>query len=118
MPSLSVPLKFNEEGECDIIFYRDFKAFHIIDRAIRLADGCELENKGTEALLDAYMTSWYQRNGAFKVLYADGEAALNSSEAIDELKRLGTELRTKAPGQHASIIERRKCHIKTHLASD
>ena len=79
---------------------------HLLDRAIRLADGCELESKGTDALLEAYMTAWYQRNGAFKVLYADGEAALNSSEAIAELNRLGTELRTKAPGQHASIIER------------
>ena len=55
-------------------------------------------------LLNPYTSSWFHRNGPFKVLYSDGEGGLNNAEAIAELKRLGTELRIKAPNQHASII--------------
>ena len=105
VPSVSLPTKFNEIGECDILFYNnDHKIFHIIDRAIRLADGCEIPDKFTATLLNAYTSSWFQRHGPFKVLYSDGEGGLNNAEAIAELKRLGTELRIKAPNQHASII--------------
>eukprot|EP00974_Lingulodinium_polyedra_P039892 3827971-Lingulodinium_polyedra.AAC.1 len=66
MPSTSLPTKFNEEGECDLMFYKRKIAFHIIDRAIRLADGCEIPDKYKDTLLDAYAASWVQRNGVFK----------------------------------------------------
>ena len=88
--SVSLPTKFNEEGECDLMFYKRKIAFNIIDRAIRLGDGCEIENKETRTLLEAYTTTWYQRNGPFRVLYSDGEKGLNNEEAKTELKRLVT----------------------------
>ena len=95
-PSMSLPGKFNEEGEADLFFYKNYIGFHIIDRAIRLSDGCEIPNKKTPALLNAYMNCWVQRNGAFSVLYTDGESGLVASkEAQDEMKRLGTELRPR-----------------------
>ena len=53
MPSASLPTKFNEEGECDLMFYKRKIAFHIIDRSIKLGDGCEIPNKDTNTLLDA-----------------------------------------------------------------
>ena len=56
IPSVSLPTKFCEEGECDILFYgEDKKIFHIIDRAIRLADGQLITHKTTETLLSAYV---------------------------------------------------------------
>ena len=58
MSSVSLPTKFNEEGACDLMFYKRHIAFHIIDRAIRYADGCEVENKETKTLLEAYTTTW------------------------------------------------------------
>ena len=45
MPSISLPMKFNAEGECDLMFYKGNIAFHSIDRAIRLSDGCEVQDK-------------------------------------------------------------------------
>ena len=68
-----------------------------------------------ETLLKAYMTSWYKMKGPFKLLYCDGEAALNCPEAIAELKRLNTEFRPKAPGQHASIVEARNAVLRHTL---
>ena len=92
--SASLPTKFLEEGECDIMFYNsnagpEKKIFHIIDRAIRLADGQLITDKTTETFLTAYVDSWFKRNGPFKTLYSDGESALNCEAAKDELKRLG-----------------------------
>ena len=89
------------------MFYNRTIAFHIIDRTIRLSDGCEVQDKHTDTLLDAYATSWVQRHGPLEVLYMDGESGLNNEEAKAELKRLGTELRIRAPGQHANLIEAR-----------
>ena len=98
-----------------MMFYKRKIAFHIIDRAIRLSDGCEVDNKEAETLVEAYTTSWYQRNGAFKVLYSDGEMGLNNEYAKNAWKRLGTELRIRASKQHASTIEARSSFLRTVL---
>eukprot|EP00974_Lingulodinium_polyedra_P061264 5908283-Lingulodinium_polyedra.AAC.1 len=37
----------------------------------------------------------------------DGEPGMNNDVAKAELKRLGTDLRVRAPGHHANIIEAR-----------
>ena len=50
LPSVSLPTKFNENGECDLLFYKRHIAYHIIDCAIRLSDGCEIHNKETPTL--------------------------------------------------------------------
>ena len=112
IPSVDIPTKFNEKGECDLMFYKRFIAFHIIDRAIRLSDGGQVENKLSETLLNAYATTWVQRNGAFQILYSDGELGLNNATSIAELKRLGTELRVRAPDQHARFAESRQSMLR------
>ncbi len=101
MPSPTIATKFNEKGECDLMFYKRFIAFHVIDRAIRLSDGCEVKDRFSATLLNAYYTTWVQRNGPFEVLYSDGELGLNNKSSIEELKNLGTELRIRAPEQRA-----------------
>ena len=63
LPSVSLPTRFLEEGECDLLFYTRNSAFHTIDRALRLSGGMEVQDKSNESLLHAYVTSWYQRNG-------------------------------------------------------
>ena len=68
MPSISLPTKFNTEGECDLMFYKRKIAFHIIDRTIRLSDGCEIQDRHKDTLLDAYATSWVQRHGPLQSL--------------------------------------------------
>ena len=68
IPSISLPTKFLDEGECDLMFYKRKIAFHIIDRAIRYGGACQIENKETATLIDAYVTTWVQRQWHFKTL--------------------------------------------------
>ena len=112
MPSLSLPTKFNEQGECDLMFYKRNIGFHIIDRAIRLSGGCPVPDRYAETLLNAYCTSWFQIHGPFQVLYSDGELGLNNQKTIQELRNLGTELRIRAPDQHARTAEARQSMLR------
>ena len=112
MPSVHITTKFNENGECDIMFYKRYRAFHIIDRAIRLSGGCLIEDRESSTLLSAYWTSWVQHHGPFQTLYSDGELGLNNAESIAELKRLGTELKIRAPDQHARLAESRQSMLR------
>eukprot|EP00959_Pyramimonas_sp_CCMP1952_P164591 3440696-Pyramimonas_sp.AAC.1 len=81
MPSAALPGKFNEEVECDLMFYkREHSLFHIIDRCMRYANGIEIPDKTMTSILDAYHPCWMQF-GAAKVFYSDGDGALNNDSA-------------------------------------
>ena len=69
MSSIDITTTSNEKGETDFMFYKRHIGFHSIDRAIRLSDGCEVSDKESEIILNAYATTWVQRNGPFKILY-------------------------------------------------
>ena len=107
LPSTSLPSKFNEEVECDLMFYKnEHIVFHIIDRCIRFAACTEIPDKKMHTVLKAYITCWHQHEPA-KVLYSDGEGALASDISKELLRSMGTELRIRAHGQHATTIEAR-----------
>ncbi len=86
MPTVEITTKFNEKRECDLMFYKRYIAFHAIDRAIRLSDGCQVTDRHSETRLNAYATTWVQGNGPFKTLYSDGELGLNNPTSTAELK--------------------------------
>eukprot|EP00959_Pyramimonas_sp_CCMP1952_P137472 2877240-Pyramimonas_sp.AAC.1 len=90
------PGRFNEEVECDLMFSKQaHNIFHIIDRCIRYATGMETPDKTMTSILDAYHQCWMQ-SGPAKVLYSDGEGALNNDTAKAAFKAEGTELRIRA----------------------
>eukprot|EP00959_Pyramimonas_sp_CCMP1952_P348832 7308548-Pyramimonas_sp.AAC.1 len=61
MPSTALPGEFNEEVECDLMFYRqEDTMFHMIDRCIRYATGIEIPDKTATTILDAYHQCWMQ----------------------------------------------------------
>ena len=114
MPSTALPGKFNDEVECDLFFYKqENSVFHIVDRCIRFGAGMEISDKSMTQVLNAYHQCWMQF-GPAKVLYSDGEGALNNDTAEAALKAKGTELRIRARGQHATTIEARN-GILRHL---
>ena len=106
LPSVSMPSSFNQEVECDLFFYKKHIVFHIIDRCIRYSNGTDIPNKTKDTLLEAYWDTW-ARHGPAKVLYCDGEGGLNNDDAKAQLNSMGTELRVRASGQHANVIEAR-----------
>ena len=53
MSSVSLPLKFNEETEVDLLFYKDKIICHMADRCIRWSAAKEISNKTMHTVLDA-----------------------------------------------------------------
>ena len=89
--SFRIVLKFNEECETDIMFYKKSLCWHIIDKAIRLSDGCIINDKEKETLFEAYSTVWTQRQGPPIRLVTDGEGGWNNawSKKVKFLRLLG-----------------------------
>ena len=102
------------------IFYKRFIGYHVIDRALRFSGGTEICDKEIESIMTAYVGSWVSRYGAFKTLYSDGELGLNNLQAINELKRYGTDLKVRAPGQLARLVETRQAMLRhvMHLTEE
>ncbi len=89
------------------MFYKKRTIFHVMDRCIRLAAGQDISDRERDTILDAYHFCWIAYRGPFKVLYSDGEGALNNDAAKAMMANKGTELRIRAPGKHATSIESR-----------
>ena len=106
-PSVELHMEQNHTVEADIMFYKQFMIWHMIDRADRWHAALVIESKDTNTLCDAIDTTWYQIWGPFKHLVIDGESGVNSNEGKAFLKRKGIQLDTRAVGQHARMIERR-----------
>eukprot|EP00959_Pyramimonas_sp_CCMP1952_P457462 9474973-Pyramimonas_sp.AAC.1 len=66
----------------------------------------EIPDQTMTSILDAYHQCRMQF-GPAKVLYSDGEGALNNDTAKAVLKARGIELKIRARGQHATTIEAR-----------
>eukprot|EP00959_Pyramimonas_sp_CCMP1952_P218079 4561182-Pyramimonas_sp.AAC.1 len=58
-------------------------------------------------MLDAYHYCWIAHPGPFKVLFSDGEGALNHDTAEAMMANKGATLRIRAPGQHVTSVESR-----------
>ena len=114
-PSVEIATKQNEQVEGDILFYKDFKIWHMIDRADRWHAAMCIPGKTGPILCDAITRTWIQIFGPFKFLIIDGEKGLATEEAETMLKRYGTEIRPRAPGQHARMIERRGAILRHRL---
>ena len=115
LPSVSLPGKFCEEGELDLMFYKRHIIFHILDRCIRLAAGQEIPDKERDTLIDAYYYCWLAHHYPFQTLYSDGEGGLNNDAAKKAFANKGTVLKIRAPGQHATSIESRNGILRATL---
>eukprot|EP00959_Pyramimonas_sp_CCMP1952_P057349 1197046-Pyramimonas_sp.AAC.1 len=59
LPSTALPGNFNEDVECDLMFYKqEHNIFHITGRCIRYATGIEIPDKTMTTVLDAYRHCW------------------------------------------------------------
>ena len=61
---------------------------------------------GPTSILEAIATMSIRHHGPMRILIADGESGLASEEVAQWLDRLSVELKTKAPGEHAQMVER------------
>ena len=79
----------------------------MIDSADRCYNGLEVTGKTGDILQEAMDTCWCQIFGPVKFLIIDGDKSIMASDTKDFLVRKGISVRTRAPGQHARMIERR-----------
>jgi hypothetical protein len=110
--TIDLPCKQNDKVEADIMFYKTWQIWHMIDKADRWHNGVEVLGKTSVELQEAISTTWLQIFGPFKYLIIDGEKGISSKETLAFLKSFGCELLERAKGQHARMIERRGAMLR------
>ena len=120
VPAIAMALKQNEQVEADVLYYRRLRIWHMVDRADRWHAALIVPDLTKETLQSAVFTTWVQIFGPFQLLIIDGESAINCPDTIAALKRQGILVRTRAPEQHAHMIERRGAILRKtlHLTED
>ena len=90
------------------MFHRKIMVSHLLDEAIRFTVASILPDKTPASIIEAISVHWVGRFGGMKYLVADGESGLASEEVAQYLDRCvpPIELKTKAPGEHAQMVER------------
>ena len=106
---------FNEIVQWDILFHRKIMVSHLIDEAIRWTTAAVLTDKEAVTLLTTITVQWLQPYGAMQVLVTDREAGLVSEEVAQWLGRWSVQLKPKAPGGHAQIVERHHAILRATL---
>ena len=113
--SITLPERFGQHVESDLMFYKQYIIFHSVCRCTRWHAGKAVPSKQEQDLLDALYTSWIAVHGPMEHWYIDGESGLHTDAVLATLSREGIEVKTRAPGQHARFIERRGAMLRTCL---
>jgi hypothetical protein len=98
--------KFNDTVQWDILFYKKEMISHMLDEAIRWSSASVLPKKDAPALITAISRDWIRPFGGMRLLIADGETAMVSEQVSQFLDRTNVQLKAKAPGEHAQMVER------------
>ena len=106
VPSITLATSFNEHVEFDLLFYKTHIVFHLICRATRWHATKEIHDKTTETLLNCLVECWISIHGPMQNLHMDGESGMCNDTAKAFLMRNGIKQHIRAPGQHATFIER------------
>ena len=115
IPTLRMTTAFNEHVEADLMFYREHVIFHLICCGTRWHAATVVQTKQEQELLTALNRIWMSIHGPMQQLITDGESALTSDRVQAQLKRQGTLVKVRAPGQHARFIERRGAILRVTL---
>ena len=108
MTTVRMAKDFNHIVQWDILFHRKIMISHLLDEAIRLTVASILPDRHAKSIIEAIRVHWVGRFSGMKTLVADGESGLASEEVAQYLDRCvpPIELKTKAPGEHAQMVER------------
>ena len=106
--SLTITSQFNEGVQFDLLFLEDdMIVAHIVCMCIRWAQGEMVKSREPKDVLAAIDHFWIRQYGPPKTIVSDQEGALYSDEGAIWASRWQIELKSKAKGAHAHIIERR-----------
>ena len=86
-PSVEIVTDPNQEVEGDIMFYKRYQAWHMVDRCDRWEAAVQILSKTTEQLIEAIDVCWISIHGPFKHLVVDGARGRFAGEAVNQLNR-------------------------------
>ena len=98
------------------MFYKQYMVSHEIDRCTRWHASCEIPDRFDHTLIDAIDVTWVSIHGPPETLVIDGETGLaQSAKAKAYFQRHTTQLKVRAPQQHARFIERRGAILRHQM---
>ena len=98
--------ELNQAVQWDILVYEDYMIRHIVDVATRFCTASVIPSKSAQDLIRCIHRFWFRFFGAPKLIIADGETGLDSEEVKRWPDIMRSEIKPKAPGQHAQAVER------------
>ena len=104
--SSSMPVRFNETVQVDILFVFNKMALHIIDVCTRFSQALILPSRSAEEILHCLQTGWFQLFGPPQTLISDQEGGLTGPESAAWLEQRNVVLKVRAKNQHADMVER------------
>ena len=113
--SSSIPTKFNQVVQVDLLFYKDKVVLHMIDLTTRFTVAKAIALRNLDSVLTAIMSSWIAMFGPPSKLTSDQEGALASPEAAAYLESRGIKLHLLAKEQHAQTVERHHAILRRQL---
>ena len=102
----SLPTRFNQVIQCDLLFIKDKVVLHTIDVCTRYTSTELVSNRNTDTLLEALQKSWFKHFGPPRGLVVDQEGGLTGPEAAAWFEAREVALEPRAKGLHADVVER------------
>ena len=102
----SLPTRFNEVVEADLLFYKQHVILHLLDRCTRFTVTSLLPNREVDSILEHLHRFWIALLGPPGTLVSDQEGAFQSPISATFLERKGIDLKLRAKEQHAQTVER------------
>ena len=110
--TIDLPDSFNQSVECDIMFYKKYKIFHLVCRCTRWYHAVVITDREDDTLIYAIDT-WVRIHGPMQELISDAETGLAVSEKTQQyLDRKGIRYKPRAKGQHIATIDRRGALVR------
>ena len=106
MTNVRLAKAFNHVIQWDILFHRRIMISHCIDEAIRWSAGSILPDRTAPSLIRAITNDWIRHFEGPGLIVADGEKGLVGEEVAQWLDRHNSNLKPKAPNEHAQMVER------------
>ena len=103
MTNVRLAKAINHVTQKDILFHRRIMISHCIDEAIRWSVGSILPDRISTSLIRAITNDWIRHHDAPEMIVADGEKGLE--EVAQWLDRHNSQLKPKAPNEHAQMVE-------------
>ncbi|CAJ1416651.1 unnamed protein product [Effrenium voratum] len=113
--SSKLPEAMNMIAQCDLLFYKDYVLFYMVDMTTRWTAAEVIPNRTADSILAAMDNCWIRFFGPPQALMSDQEGALATDYAAEQMSRRGINLQLVAKEQHCGVVERHNELLRRQL---